>query len=415
MQLTLLLTVAGLLGCNDNIFVNACTVRTVISNAVVPIILLNHKQGTVTLTLPPPFACPNGNPIAKSVVTEVFDSANRVVEHTKTTPGTDDSAGYTTSITFTPSVPGSYYLTARFEPSIGAVHRDLSVAEDHTGDKPFLSNVNMPAGCAPTVVTDVLVLCQVGSTVSVVRPTENKTYTIANAPTVAYAQPSLWVWGGEGVTRYEDLGSGGFEERETLVVGSERLRSSNAIPTSTSLLLFSANSVDRYLAANGAITRESTPFSEVIGIGSGSAVSLRNDQYGVTGGFGTKSVCQLGLGARPPTAACTVVGEGQLIADGAGFWAKGTDRTVRYGFANGLPTAASLAYLFTGVPRSPVGVPYFENSAAFLTIRAPDFRIDAFPKPMGSADWRAGPLPGAFWEINERTNLLTAYRRVGAL
>ncbi len=415
MQLTLLLSVAGVLGCNDNIFVNSCTVRTVISDAVVPIVLLNHKQATVTLTLPPPFACPSGNPIAKSVVTEVFDSANRMVEHSATAPGTDDSTGYTTSVTFTPQVPGSYYLTARFEPSIGAAHRDLSVAEDHTGDQPFLSNVLMPAGCDPTVITDTLVLCQVGSVVSVVRPTENQTFTITNAPTVAYAQPSLWVWGGEAVTRYEDIGSGAFELRETLVVGSEQLHSTNAVPTATGLLLFGATSVDRYLAAGGVITRESTPFSEVGGISSGSAVSLGNDQYGVTGIFNKNSVCQVGLGTKPPTSACTPVAGSQVVADGAGFWAREAERTVRYGFANGLPTAASLAYLFTGVPRSTVGVPYFETTTSYLTIHAPDFRIDAFPKPVPSTDWLAGPLPDAFWLINQSTNLLTAYRRAGAL
>ena len=406
-----LLALTGLCSCSENPFVNSCTVRTVVNDAVVPIILLDHQQATVKMNLPPPFACPNGNPIAKTVVTEIFDSMNHSVEHTATSPTTDDSSGYTTHVTFTPSVPGSYYLSARFEPSIGAQHRDVSVAEDHTGDQPFISNVAVPAGCVPMVITDVLVLCRVETTVAVVRPAENKVSIIEGVFFAAYAQPSLWVWGGASLTRFEDTGSGAFVARENLLLSSSASQTSNAVPGPSTLILFTSNSIDTYVAANGALTRQTTPFSGVPHAESGRAVSLGNNQYGVSNDFTLKTLCQVSLASNPPTSACAPAGSETLIPEGAGFWANEVDRTVRYAFANGLPTSSTLPYIYTGRPQSRAAAPTFELSTSYLSLRAPDFRLDAFPKPSPSTDWRSGSLRDLFWEINVVTHQLTAYRR----
>lgn len=85
---------------------------------------------TVTVSQARAFTC--GKVIvADEVITEVLDPLNHKVEHSHSAPVSSDP--FSTTLTFTPSRPGTYHLTARFEPSLGTTQRDVQVAADRSG------------------------------------------------------------------------------------------------------------------------------------------------------------------------------------------------------------------------------------------------------------------------------------------
>ncbi len=74
-------------------------------------------------------ACGTQRP-ADEVITEVLDPLNRKVEHTNS--GIAPNSQSTTKISFTPTMLGSYHLSARFEPSVGTSQTDVQTAVDRS-------------------------------------------------------------------------------------------------------------------------------------------------------------------------------------------------------------------------------------------------------------------------------------------
>ena len=85
---------------------------------------------TVTLSQPRVFFCGKRN-VADEVVTQVLDPLNRGLAHTHSAPVSNDL--FSTQVTFTPPGPGTYHLSARFEPSIGTTQQDVQVAVGRAG------------------------------------------------------------------------------------------------------------------------------------------------------------------------------------------------------------------------------------------------------------------------------------------
>jgi hypothetical protein len=94
---------------------------------------------------------PSGNLCARhatatSVDVTVFDS-DSVQVPAAATPPVQAGVNLTTTVTFTPMAPGSFHVTARFEPSLGLVQKDVLVAVDKSNEAPVV--VQLPT--APTV------------------------------------------------------------------------------------------------------------------------------------------------------------------------------------------------------------------------------------------------------------------------
>lgn len=89
--------------------------------------------------------CTSGGPQAEDVVVEVFDAENRAVASTHTAPVTTTS-GFATRVTFTPTTPGLFFVSARFEPTVASVQVTHLVATDRGADQP-VARTTIPTPC----------------------------------------------------------------------------------------------------------------------------------------------------------------------------------------------------------------------------------------------------------------------------
>lgn len=393
----------------DEPFKTPCTARTDVLVPAGTVMAFNHQSVAVELKLSPPFACQGGNPKATRVESQVFDPNNFELEHTATPPTSSDSSGYATTVSFTPNEVGSYFVDVRFEPSIGAQHRDVTVIEDHRSDQPFLSNVSTPVGCRPTAVTSTLVLCQIGSTAFIIRPVEAAAFRIENVGHLVYAAPALWVWGGDEISRYTVGETGAPVLAQSVTdADSSALVTGAAAATSTALTLFFGSTAHRYTVADSALSTQQFEIADLDVSRYGLVAMVSADHFGVmTLANENARVCEVTLGDTP-VATCLRAETGPLAVEGAGVWVTLSDRVGYYTFANGRPAFASIANVLTGEPQGVQdGAPYFSTNAAYLFIRPSTFRLDGFTREPGVV----GVLSDAVWLQDSQTNLLKAYRR----
>lgn len=121
-----------------------------------PLLGVAGKPFEVTLTQFRLVTCGPGSTVDE-VITEVFDPDNRKVAHTHTPVTTDFQ--FSTTISFTPTVAGSYHLSARFEPSIGTAQVDVQITANRT-NAPSTMVTTANVDCAALEVTQSgLVLC----------------------------------------------------------------------------------------------------------------------------------------------------------------------------------------------------------------------------------------------------------------
>lgn len=140
--------------------------------------------------------------VADDVVTEVLDPSNRKVAHTHTPVSV--GAEFGTVITFTPSAPGSYHLSARFEPAIGAAQRDFEAAVDRSAAP--ARTLALGSQCSALEVMDGgLVLCLTSSDVLRVYRDEVLLQSV-EADGFATAGAAVWTTRLGKVTRHVDLG-----------------------------------------------------------------------------------------------------------------------------------------------------------------------------------------------------------------
>ncbi len=117
----------------------------------------------VRLALPLAPSCPGSGPKVDEVVVEVLDPTNQPISHSETAPMSDSLSGPSTTVSFTPTVPGSYHLSARFEPAFGRAQADIEVAVDRTGAA--VKTVDLPIACDALETLPSGVLCQLPSEV----------------------------------------------------------------------------------------------------------------------------------------------------------------------------------------------------------------------------------------------------------
>lgn len=81
---------------------------------------------TVKLTLSN--ACSRQGRVSERVVTDVFDAENRPVAHEATAPSAEQPFEVSSTVSFTPTQAGRYYVRARFEPNLGLSQRFVEVS-----------------------------------------------------------------------------------------------------------------------------------------------------------------------------------------------------------------------------------------------------------------------------------------------
>ncbi len=96
------------------------------------LVVLAGGPVSLDLSTSPRFnTCDNSQVNASRVDLEVLDPHNlRVDDATATTPATGNDGFVHSTVTFTPALPGAYHVTARFEPDLGIVQKDLTAALD---------------------------------------------------------------------------------------------------------------------------------------------------------------------------------------------------------------------------------------------------------------------------------------------
>ena len=95
------------LGCGPQHRLDPCSPSGTGTPSLPILITLVGQPIDVELRLPPAVFCPQGNPVATEVVTQVLDAANQPVPHTHSPPTSDNTAGYSTHVSFTPGSAGS--------------------------------------------------------------------------------------------------------------------------------------------------------------------------------------------------------------------------------------------------------------------------------------------------------------------
>ncbi len=207
MRHLLALVVVVVFGCGPERRIDPCSPSA--TSAVQPPVLVTlvGEPVDVDLVLPPAVFCPQGNPVATAVVTEVLDSFNQPVAHVRSEPLSSNTGGYSTRVTFTPRAAGVHYFTARFEPGLGTTHRQLQVALERSSETPFLRTTLGPV-CDEVLPLREVVLCRRGTQLSVMK--EGGVSSTESVTAMASAGPVGWVWTDSRLSRLHEV-DGGLE------------------------------------------------------------------------------------------------------------------------------------------------------------------------------------------------------------
>lgn len=178
-------------GCGPQRRIDRCSPSATASGEPPILVTLVGQPVDVELVLPPAVFCPQGNPVATAVVTEVLDAFNQPVAHQRSEPLSSNTGGYSTRVTFSPLSAGVHYLTARFEPSLGTTHRQLQVALERSSETPFI-RTRLGAVCDEVVPLREAVLCRRGTQLSVMQ--DGGVSSTETVTAVASAGAVGWVW-----------------------------------------------------------------------------------------------------------------------------------------------------------------------------------------------------------------------------
>lgn len=193
--------------CGGSTLAGAQCARRTSGIPVPPIVVaLTNRSITVPLELPLIISCPAGNPIATTAITEVLDAAQRPVDHEYTAPTSSDLHGYATKVTFTPATPGVYFLTARFEPGLGVIQREVQVVLDRSADQPVEVFRGIDAGCEDIGALGAHTLCSNSGGVHVIRA--GQVEQVIAAQGASLAPHALWTWTGSEVSRWAEEDGG---------------------------------------------------------------------------------------------------------------------------------------------------------------------------------------------------------------
>jgi hypothetical protein len=366
----LLLAVMATLGCGPQ---HPAPCNRSVTRVTTPSVLLAlvGEPVDLELPLPPAVICPQGNPVATEVVTEVLDAMNRPVVHQHTPPTSSDTAGYATHVTFTPTTAGVHYLTARFEPGLGLAQRQLQVALERSAEPPR-ARVTLGAACDEVLPVGEMVWCRRGAQLSVVR--DGGVVSTESVLAMATSGETGWLWTDTRVSRLVD-GDGGFE------------RTDFALPVVAGAIAVTA---DRWLLGSDA------GFVELAFLDGG--LSLRrwsvDAAFGPITGPGLSRAGEV-VGWATPTRLCAGAPDASigcvdsplqpLAGEGNALWLRGVDTGVvaqaRISAAGGEPLVLFVPAQSSVLVDARQSRPVFSWNGLLVAVRADDLSFEAWRAP----------------------------------
>lgn len=335
------------------------------------IVTLVGEAVDVELLLPPAVFCPQGNPVATDVVTEVLDAANRPVAHVHSAPTSSNTAGYSTHVTFTPATAGVYYLTARYEPALGITQRQIQVARERSGEVPWLRTTLGPV-CDEVLPLRDAVLCRRGTQVSFVRDGgATSTETIS---AMATAGDTAWLWTGARLSRLVDV-DGGFERTDVAMAVS-----SGAIAVTPDKWVQGTNAEFVELRAlDGGLTEQRWTIDAGFAPITGPGLSLAGE---VVGWVAPTKVC---AGAPDVPVRCVDSPLQPLAAEGSALWLRGTESGIvalaRISRDGGEPLVLFVPAQSSALMDARQSRPVFSWNGRLVAVRADDLSLEAWRAP----------------------------------
>ena len=326
----------------------------------------------VELVLPPAVFCPNGNPVATEVVTEVLDAQNRPVAHVHDQPVSSNTRGYSTRITFTPTSAGVHYLTARFEPGLGLARRQQQVALERGGEPPWV-RTTLGAPCDEVAPLGGAVLCRRGTQLQISRlGAVESTETIAG---LATAGEVGWLWTGSQLSRVVELDGGLTRTALPLSIGPGAL----AVTEDRWVLGAGAGFLEVRLGEDGGLAERRWSVDPAFAPISGPGLALEGE---VVGWSTATRVC---AGAPDAAVACLDTPLQPLAGEGASLWLRGVDTGVvaqaRVSAAGGVPVVLFVPAQNGSLMEARQDHPSFSWDGRLVAVRADDLSFEAWRAP----------------------------------
>ncbi|MFT3712634.1 MAG: hypothetical protein QM817_33715 [Archangium sp.] len=366
------LAVLLLVACGPQQRVPQCSPSSTRGDKTAVVVVLEGAPAEIEMLLPPAVFCQDGNPVANAVGTEILSASNTSIAHTFTPPTSSDTRGYTTMVTFTPPAPGVYFITARFEPSLGVARRLVQVLADRTAEVPALRIPNaMP--CDEVAGLTERAVCRRGQEVSVLHD-GGVDFSELGVLGLACSQGTAWWWTSSTLTRAVEVDGG-------------LARSTIALPFAPGSLSVSADS----------LVRASAEAIEVTVQGDGGLISTTRT-LPVAGAAPGASRSGSVLGIATPTQLCAIgdeqpdasvrcVDSSGLVgaaSEGDVIWLRGAETGIigiaRVTSATRDPEVHFLEAQADSMIDTKVAFPAFSWNGKFLSVRR-DLTLEAWQPP----------------------------------
>jgi hypothetical protein len=366
----LLLVVAVCLGCGQARLA-PCSPSATGVPALPTLVTLVGEPVDVELLLPPAVFCPQGNPVATEVVTQVLDAANQPVAHTHSPPASSNTSGYSTHVSFTPGSAGVHYLTARFEPALGITQRQLQVALERSDETPWL-RTTLGGVCDEVLPLREAVLCRRGTQLSVVR--DGGVTSSESVAAVATAGETGWLWTDARLSRLVDV-DGGFERLDYPLA----ITAGAIAVTSDRWLLGTGTDFVEVRFEDGGLLERRWSVEPAFGPVQGPALARAGQR--VEWATPTK----LCAGVPDASIACVDSPLQPLASEGPGLWLRGVESGVM-GQGRVAPDGGEPVVLF--IPAQSAALmdarqnrPVFSWNGRLMTVRADDLSFEAWRAP----------------------------------
>jgi hypothetical protein len=343
------------------------------------VVLLENTVAEVEVLLPPAVFCQDGNPVATAVATEILSASNTPIAHTNTAPASSDTRGYSTVVTFTPPGPGVYFVTGRFEPSLGVGRRLVQVLADRTQEAPAL---RLPYGsmCDEVFGLSRLALCRRGQDVSVLGAATDggaalSAFSESGVVGLASADGAAWWWTSSTVTRAVEVN--GALERTTLPLA---LGQGSIAVRGDALLRAASDAVEVFVQGDGGLGSA----QRALAVNSTApGVSRRGSTLGVATGT---QLCTLGDEAPDASVRC-IDSEGLVGAASERdvLWLRGAETGIigmaRVTSPDQDPEVQFLEAQSSAMLDTKQGIPAFSWNGKLLSVRPDDLTLEAWQPP----------------------------------
>lgn len=376
---------------------------------------------TVPIDFPLVIACAGGNPVATSAETQVLDARLQPVPHDATAPTSSDTQGYSTRVTFTPTSPGLYSLSARFEPGLGIARREVLVLVDRTAEAP--AAVFTPAAaCDALSELPPFVLCERTAAAALDVYVDGGRVTTLPAALVSMAPGAVWTLSGDAVARWVP-GDGGLEGDvlsgvDAGAVGLAHHAQDDVLRLVSGADFLSVRAGDAGLAVDDArvLPFAASGRSGLLVLDGGAALAFDALTDGGTLGADAgapledggrapppelRRVCRVDLSGADGGTGCTPLLLELGARQGEALWLRANDTRrvglLRYLGGTGAPDVVFLAAQPFALQDQGKPLPYFTWNTYTVVLRPEDLLLEAFKPPVGRV--RTGASPTHVWFV----------------